>query len=215
MFSDLKSSERPREKLQRYGARRLSDGELVQILIGSGSGSYNLGRIAKKTLKLIRDTQAELTCESLMKIAGIGLAKSCQIVALFELASRYPIRRTSRRIDTIQSIVDQLPQAVRPSVVMFTVDGAGYLINQRFHVLSSSLDVTQLTRQAVRDACMDDALSVAIVIQTNSTTIAPTMLALQAAREIKQVGRVVGIQLKDMIINNGRDYRSVLESHDV
>ena len=54
-ISDRHPLDRPREKLARYGAARLSDLELLMAIIGSGNKQADVGKIARQVLKLLRD----------------------------------------------------------------------------------------------------------------------------------------------------------------
>ena len=49
---DKPKIDRPREKLARYGAARLSDLELLMAVIGSGNARADVGKIAREVLKL-------------------------------------------------------------------------------------------------------------------------------------------------------------------
>ncbi len=46
--------DRPREKLQRKGVHALSDFELLEVMIGSGSRQADVGQIAKQIQKLLQ-----------------------------------------------------------------------------------------------------------------------------------------------------------------
>lgn len=50
-LSDRHPNDRPREKLARYGAARLSDLELLMAIIGSGNARADVGKIAREVLK--------------------------------------------------------------------------------------------------------------------------------------------------------------------
>ena len=45
----------PREKLQQFGAARLSDVELLRIIIGSGNQKASAEQIAKRLIKLLKE----------------------------------------------------------------------------------------------------------------------------------------------------------------
>jgi len=88
-IKELPEHSRPREKLRERGAAALTDDELVAAIIGMGTAGMDVRSMARDVVTLLRNGHAELTLEQLMSIPGMGLAKSGQILAAFELARRY------------------------------------------------------------------------------------------------------------------------------
>ncbi|MDD3629236.1 MAG: JAB domain-containing protein, partial [Actinomycetota bacterium] len=87
-------SERPREKLIKYGSEYLTNSELLAIILRTGTnnkkGSRSALDISKSLLsgyknlnELLDASVAELT-----GVSGIGTAKACQIIAALELGKR-------------------------------------------------------------------------------------------------------------------------------
>ena len=85
-IKELPSSERPYEKLEMYGAKTLSNSELLAIIIKSGTKEETSVNLAQKILGLKKNTQKddlrflqELSIEELTKIKGIGKVKAIQL----------------------------------------------------------------------------------------------------------------------------------------
>ena len=83
-------SEKPREKMVRYGAKSLTEGELLAILLRTGSRQRPVLDLAKDLLRkyggireLVRCSYAELATEE-----GLGRVKALTLEASFELARR-------------------------------------------------------------------------------------------------------------------------------
>ncbi len=89
-IKDLPESDRPREKLATQGARRLSDRELLMILLGKGIKGESVMITAQRILGKFRNLKklSNASVEDLADIKGVGLAKAAQIKAAFEIASR-------------------------------------------------------------------------------------------------------------------------------
>lgn len=83
---DERIYQRPREKLQTSGASSLAVGELLQLILGSGGSKVSVATLSRRIEKLITTGNADL--RSLQEIEGVGVAKSCQIVAAMELSKR-------------------------------------------------------------------------------------------------------------------------------
>ena len=97
-IKDLPEDERPYEKLEKKGAKFLSNSELLAIIIKNGTKNETSVQLAQNILKLgmngMGDDLAFLktaTLEELMKIKGIGKVKAIQLKAIceFKTYSRY------------------------------------------------------------------------------------------------------------------------------
>ena len=89
-IKEIPELERPYEKLKLYGAEKLSDSELLAIIIKTGTKDENSLQIATRVLKLVEklsDLQ-NLSLKDLSQVKGIGEVKSIQIKAMCELTKR-------------------------------------------------------------------------------------------------------------------------------
>src|SRR5581483_581739 len=88
---DLPTDERPRERLQNYGASELSAAELLAIILRTGSGQHSALSLASSLLARHGGLGglARLSFEDLAAEHGLGPAKASEIRAVFELATRY------------------------------------------------------------------------------------------------------------------------------
>ena len=91
-MKELPLSERPYEKLELYGAEKLSNAELLAIIIKTGTKEKTVVTIAQEILKLQEGNNlrflADLSIEDFMKIKGIGKVKAIQLKAVTELTKR-------------------------------------------------------------------------------------------------------------------------------
>lgn len=91
-IKELPESERPYEKLQIYGANKLSNAELLSIIIKTGTKEYTSIDLANKVLNLNTHSNIRgmLDCsiEEFMTVKGIGRVKAIQLTAIGELAKR-------------------------------------------------------------------------------------------------------------------------------
>jgi DNA repair protein RadC len=91
------TKERPRERLLAEGPERLTDAELLAIILRVGLGTFKEGVPGKNAyeaaLSVLRDFRGlcGLDCariHDLLKVPGLGPAKVAQIKAAFELGKR-------------------------------------------------------------------------------------------------------------------------------
>ncbi len=90
-IKDLAKVDRPREKLEKYGLEKLTNPELLAVLLGPGIKGLNVVElsISKKIVKMIEKTGAEkISLEDLLKEKGLGKAKALRVIAALEFGKR-------------------------------------------------------------------------------------------------------------------------------
>ena len=87
---DLPTSERPRERLQKFGVEALSAQEILALILGRGIAGESVMITAQRLLSQLGNLKgiASASVEELSQVRGIGVAKASQIKAAFELANR-------------------------------------------------------------------------------------------------------------------------------
>ena len=90
ILKEVPYNERPREKLLLEGSTKLSNIELLAILLRTGTKDDNVLEVAKKVIYLLEDITdlQSLTIQELTKIKGIGESKAITILASVELGRR-------------------------------------------------------------------------------------------------------------------------------
>ena len=80
----------PREKLASYGVDHLSDGELIAILLGTGSRNEPVPALAERLLLRAGGLRglAQAGSAELAQVTGVGFGKAARIVAALELGRR-------------------------------------------------------------------------------------------------------------------------------
>jgi len=116
-MKQLPKSERPYEKLLMYGAKKLSNAELLAIIIKTGTKEETSIDIANRVLLLTENINelSNIPIETFEKIKGIGKVKAIQIRAICELATRInsPINKINVIIKTPKDVADLFMQEFR------------------------------------------------------------------------------------------------------
>lgn len=95
-IKELPEDERPREKLLKYGADKLSDAELLAILLRTGTKGKSVIDMAEEILKNAGGTFKGLAgkdTEDITKMLGVKNAKVATVAAALEIS-----RRVSKQI---------------------------------------------------------------------------------------------------------------------
>lgn len=89
-IQDLPHDERPREKLAKHGAAALDNAELLALFIGSGTKGRSAIQVGRDLLKHFGSLNllGSAGVSALKSRPGLGLARSCQLAAAFELGAR-------------------------------------------------------------------------------------------------------------------------------
>jgi len=90
-IKELPEDERPREKLLKFGADKLSDSELLAILLRTGTKGKSVIEMAEEIIKSAGGSFKGLAgkdIEELTKIPGVKNAKVITVAAALEIARR-------------------------------------------------------------------------------------------------------------------------------
>ncbi|MEO6109905.1 MAG: UPF0758 domain-containing protein [Candidatus Saccharimonadales bacterium] len=203
---------RPREKLQQKGATVLTNAELLQVMIGSGNAQASVSRIAKRSMKQLLRYGNEITYDQLHEVAGLGPARACQILAGFELASRYPVRRQQIVIDTrekVLALVADIRSATLDRLDYITIDGAKRLIAKRSVAIVETAHPSTMLRQIFSDVVTDKAVNLSVVIGSSDRELEPSMFDLSLGHDLKIMAQLFNVGIQDYVIINNSGHRTL------
>jgi len=195
----------PREKLQKKGAASLTNAELLQVIIGSGTAQASVTRIARKVVKQLAKHGNGISHELLMEVVGLGPARASQILSAFELASRYPITHKQLVIDTnekARGLFSEINVTNSLKLVYLTLDGAKRLIAKRSIRVNESTHPSQLLRGIFSNVVLDQAAGIMIAIGHSKHSLDPSMFELSLARDLNGMAQLFIITIHDLVLMN-------------
>ena len=215
---DLPVSERPRERLQRFGVEALSAQEILALLLGRGIAGESVTVTAQRLLSQFGNLKgiANASIEELAQVKGIGLAKASQIKAAFELANRlegYPESNEKSLVRTPDEAVSlvrgRLKGKKKEHFLVLLLDTRGQLIKTS-EVSVGSLDSSIVhPREVFQEAISASAASVLFVHNHPSGDPEPSEDDIKLTERLVQAGEVMGIDVLDHIIICDRNYLSL------
>jgi len=212
-IKDLPSFNRPREKLAAQGPEALSDTELLAILLGSGVKGKNVFQVAHTILRKLDKEKGRVNLKSLLSIAGIGLARACQVVAALEFARR----RLFKDLLVIQKAKDVLPLILHIAnknqeyFLCISLNGANEVIGNRV-VTVGLLNSSQIhPREVFADVISDRAASVILAHNHPSGVLKPSPDDMAITEQMVEAGKILGISVLDHIIITKKGYLSLKE----
>ena len=212
-MSDRRPSERPREKLARSGASRLSDLELLMAIIGSGNAQADVSKIARQVLKILRDKGGDMSYDDLRGVVGLGEAKIPVILANFELARRYLLDSDQPVIDPPEKAVEQLADIrdkKQEYFVCLTLDGANRLIAKRVITIGTLTASLVHPREVFTEAIADRAASIIVAHNHPSGNLEPSQADRDVTERLQRAGELLGIEMIDHVLITSKDYKSIV-----
>lgn len=213
-IKELPEHSRPREKLRERGPAALTDDELVAAIIGMGTAGIDVRSMARNVVTLLRDHHTALTLEQLTAVPGMGLAKSGQILAAFELARRYLLPEPTKIecADDVLPLVADIRDKSQEHFVSITVNGANELIQKRI-VTVGLLDRSLVhPRDVFADVITDRAAAVIFAHNHPSGDLQPSDEDVKTQLRLIEAGRILGIRVLDHLIVSRKGYFSFEES---
>ena len=210
-IKDKYKDDRPREKILKYGVEKLSDLELLMAIIGSGNKQADVSKIARQTLKILKNK--DITAETLKSVTGLGNAKISNLLATFELAKRYLMISEKPVIDTPEKAMDELQEyrnKKQEYFICLTLDGANQLINKRVITIGTLTSSLVHPREVFADAITDRAASIIVAHNHPSGSLRPSQADIQVTERLKQASLMLGIELIDHIIITKDSFRSII-----
>ena len=209
---ELPLFDRPREKMEEKGPSALSDLELLSVLVSSGTQSRPVFEIATDLLALL-DRKPEASIEDMLKIRGLGRAKSTQVAAAIELGRRRT-RRNGVQITSPRDIYNEVRHYAYRSQEQFIVlsmNGAQEVID----IFTATIGLVNKTlihpREVFSEPIRRRAATIAIAHNHPSGQLAPSEEDINVTNRLVEAGKILGIKVLDHLVFTAEGYYSFLE----
>ena len=215
---DLPVSERPRERLQKFGAEALSAQEILAVILGRGIAGESVMVTAQRLLSQFGSLKgiADASLEELSKVRGIGLAKAAQIRAAFELASRLEGYQDSGKRETAKTPEDvvalvrsRLKGKKKEYFLALLLDTRNRLIRVA-EISVGTLDSSIVhPREVFKEAVAASAASVIFAHNHPSGDPEASEDDLNLTKRLAEAGEIMGIDVLDHVIIGEEKYLSL------
>ncbi len=218
-ITDWPKEQRPRERLIRFGAKSLSDAELLAVFLRvgvSGKSAVDLGRDMVGHFGSLNGLFAA-SLEDFSALHGLGPAKFAQLQAVLELARR------AVGEDLEAGITLSAPQAVRHYLqlvfaakmhecfVVLFLDVCNRLIAAEEMFRGTLTHASVYPREVVRHALRVNAASIILSHNHPSGNAKPSAADLTLTRALQQATALVDIRILDHFIIAGPNVHSFAE----
>lgn len=219
LIRDMVASERPRERLVQVGERALSSGELLAIILRTGTGGESVIRLSERLLSQLNGLPglARASLRELQGVKGIGPAKAVEIKAALELGRRLMVSAPEQS-SRITSPADAANLLMSDMAFLEQEHLRLVLLNTRNQVLStptvyigslntSVIRVGELFRYAIRD----NAAALIVAHNHPSGDPSPSPEDVHVTRQIVEAGKLLDVDVLDHLIICRQRYVSLKE----
>ena len=215
------ADERPREKLLANGADKLTDAELLALIIRTGDSSSKSSAVDLArgllsrfgSLRLLAKASINELCEQ----AGIGPAKAAEIQALFQIARRFSDQRLQpgQPYSSAQEVFfhfhERLCDYRKEVFLALLLDAKNRLIKE-VQISEGSLSASIVhPREVFAPVLRESAAGVLFVHNHPSGDPSPSQEDIEITKRLKQVGDIMGVRVLDHIIIGNGEYVSLAD----
>lgn len=218
-IKDMPLEERPREKMRVQGAGRLSNAELLAVIIRTGYREKTAIHLAEKVIARAGGLRflPDYSIEELQEIKGIGLAKAVQIKAALELGRRMAatLRPATQSLNSPQDVAGFLMEEMRyHHKEYFKI----ILLNTKNQIISlEDISVGSLNssivhpREIFNVSVKKSAAAIILAHNHPSGDPRPSNEDLEVTKRVVEAGKILGINVLDHLIIGEGKYFSLKE----
>ncbi len=203
-IQDMPRVERPREKMMRYGPDKLSEEELLAIVLRTGTRGTNVLDLSAGLLrKFGRGEIARAGFAELKAAPGLGPARACEIMAVFELGRRFLSGKKNGIYLKPRDIWEELRdirEQKKEHFVVFYLDTRNQEIKREIISVGTLNYNLVHPREVFEPAVKNLAASVIVAHNHPSGCLEPSDEDLSLTKRLVQAGRLLGIELLDHVI---------------
>ena len=225
-MKDLPEAERPYEKLEQYGAKALTNAELLAIIIKTGTKDETAVGLAQKVLKLNTDEKdnlkflCDLTVEEFTKIKGIGKIKAIQLKAVCELATRinsvssYKEKQILRPKDIAEILMERTRFEKQEILKVAMLNNKNKLIRIKEIAKGGGNFVAATIRSILNEAVKIEAAKIILIHNHPTGDPTPSKQDIEFTKNVEQASKILGIQLLDHIVIGDLKYVSIFSMRE-
>lgn len=219
-IKDIPDMERPRERLEKYGARSLSNTELIAILLRTGTKKCSVLDVANDLLMRFNNISDlnEVTINELMRIVGVGKTKAIELLAAIELGKRINQPQTnyitiSSPLTTYQYVKEDMQNLSQENLVALYINAKGMVINKRTIFVGDLTSTIIHPREIIKWGLKYSCYGMILCHNHPSGDPTPSKKDVESTMELIKACKMFDIIVCDHIIIGKNRYYSFMEHH--
>ncbi len=222
-LKELPKTELPRERLVNVGESKLTNEELLSIILRTGSKNNSVKDVSNNILSTINNINElnDITLEELSKIKGVGLVKAISIKASIELGKRVSnvnivnmmmLNNSDVVHETFKQVFIGLKQEKLLAVYL---DNKKRLISYKVISIGTKDETIFHPREIIYNAIKCNASALIIIHNHPSGIIIPSKKDIEMTNILINSCNIVGIPLLDHLITNTKNYYSFFKENSI
>lgn len=213
---ELPAYEKPREKYKKNGFQRLSDADLLSILLRTGTKDFSVRDLASQILKEIGGIEElkNTSLERLSKIKGVGEVKAITLLTSIELGKRVLETKESKLSKILTA--NDLYRIFAPRMRLFNQEHfiAVFLNSKNEMIASKTIFIGTSNRSLVhprdifREAIKYSAVKMMVLHNHPSGDVTPSEEDKNFTKRLIEAGELMQIPLIDHLIIGKNHYYS-------
>lgn len=225
-LKELPNTEKPRERLIKYGKENISNAELIEIILKSGTKKCCLKEISHNILSCVNNINElkNIELNKLSHIEGMSQIKAIELIAAIELGRRVCEDKDTKYEKLIyctdpKSIINYFNNLFKgEKQELFYVI---YLDNQKKYIdkkllFKGTVNISLVhPREIFKEAYLLSATYIICIHNHPSGNATPSNNDIDITKKIKQISDIHGINLLDHIIIGNNNYYSFYEDNNL
>lgn len=219
-IKDMPLNERPREKLYKYGAKSLSNAELIAVIIRTGSRSDTAIELAQRLISIDKrgiGFLSDASFEELISVKGIGKCKAAQIISAIELGKRIAAQggedkvKVTSPVDIVGLIMEEMRYLKKEHFRIAILDTKNHIIAIEEISIGNLNSSIVHPREVFSIAIRRTANSIILIHNHPSGDPTPSREDINITNRLIEAGNIIGIKVLDHIIVGDKKYLSFKE----
>jgi DNA repair protein RadC len=213
-IKEISLDNRPRERLEKQGPSVLSDAELLAIILKTGNKEENVIDMSHRLIsKYGLDKLSSCSLNELQEIKGIGIAKACQILTLFEFNKRHNLsKQNGKVIRTAKDVYDychpKLNGKDKEYFMILHLNTKNKVIKDEIVSVGTLNSSIIHPREVFKSAIKESANSVILVHNHPSGDVQPSREDVQITERLFKAGELLSIKVLDHVIVGSEGFYS-------
>lgn len=220
MLKDLPTEDLPRERLLTYGAKNLTNEELIAIILRTGTINTSVKDLATMILSSCGEVTnlKYMTIKKMSEIKGLGTVKGATLLAALELGRRVyeenkltPKIRIQNSLDAFRYFAKYIIDDQQENLLVIYLDNQKQYINYKILFKGTINQSVVHPREIFKEAFLESASAIIVMHNHPSGLVIPSKADDEFTSQLVKVGNIMGIQVLDHLVVGGGNYYSYIE----
>ena len=218
LIKNIPESDRPRERLLKYGVKNISNEDLLSIILKTGTKNMSVKELSLSILSKVKDIRnlRDIELNTITDIKGIGKVKALELISSIELGRRVYKEKeiTNIQIKNSSDVYDYFIDLKDKKQEHFYVL---YLDNKKKVICSKLLYIGTINgsvahpREIFKNAYLNSASFIICVHNHPSGDPTPSKEDIIFTNNLKEIGKLNNIPILDHIIIGNNCHYSFFE----